>query len=69
VLASLPEGSLLLLRDIPVYLPRTSPDTAHRLVTGTLVDGVTAVMLCGPEPSLERAGELMVGSRCKRFKV
>ena len=37
--ASLPPGSLR--RDIPVHLPKSSPDTAHRLVTGTLVGGCT----------------------------
>lgn len=57
--ASLPAGSLL--RDIPVYLPRTSPANAHRLVTGALAEGVQVVMLCGPEPGLKRAGDLMVG--------
>ena len=31
-MASLPEGAVL--RDVPVHLPRSSPDTAHRLVTG-----------------------------------
>ena len=48
-----------IMRDVPVYLPGTSPDTAHRLVVGTLVDGVQVAMLCGPEPGLSRAGQLM----------
>ncbi|XP_067949951.1 protein fuzzy homolog [Watersipora subatra] len=39
-------------RDVPIYLPNTSPNVAQRLVTFTLVDGVEVCLLCGQTPSL-----------------
>uniref|UniRef100_UPI00358F0015 protein fuzzy homolog isoform X2 n=2 Tax=Myxine glutinosa TaxID=7769 RepID=UPI00358F0015 len=39
-------------RDIPVYLPRTSPNVPYRLLTFLLLPGVEVCLLCGPQPSL-----------------
>uniref|UniRef100_A0A8C4R580 Uncharacterized protein n=1 Tax=Eptatretus burgeri TaxID=7764 RepID=A0A8C4R580_EPTBU len=39
-------------RDIPVYLPRTSPNVPYRLLTFLLLPGVEVCLLCGSQPSL-----------------
>ncbi|KAF6031168.1 FUZ [Bugula neritina] len=41
-------------RDVPVYLPKTSPNVAQRLVTFTLLPGAEVCLLCGPTPSLSQ---------------
>eukprot|EP00741_Cyanophora_paradoxa_P007484 tig00001130_g7239.t1 len=52
-LASLPPAAA---RDIPIYLPQTSPATPFRLVTALLgaSEEAEAVLLCGPEADLDR---------------
>ncbi|XP_064601839.1 protein fuzzy homolog isoform X2 [Liolophura sinensis] len=39
-------------RDIPVFLPHTSPTVPHRLLTYQLMKGVEVCAVCGPNPSL-----------------
>ncbi|XP_011878903.1 PREDICTED: protein fuzzy homolog [Vollenhovia emeryi] len=39
-------------RDIPVFLPRKSPNVAFRLVSVTLINHVEVLALCGPNPEL-----------------
>ena len=50
--------------DIPIYLPRVSPNVAHRLLIFTLIvganGGMRACVLCGPEPSLTDVQEKLV---------
>ncbi|XP_072703776.1 protein fuzzy homolog [Ciconia boyciana] len=37
-------------RDLPVYLPHSSPTVPHRLLLLELVPGVGVALLCGPRP-------------------
>lgn len=41
--------------DYPVFLPRGSPNVAHRLLRFQLLPGADVCILCGPTPSLHRA--------------
>lgn len=41
--------------DYPVFLPRGSPNVAHRLLRFQLLPGADVCLLCGPSPSLHRA--------------
>ncbi|XP_062459588.1 protein fuzzy homolog isoform X2 [Pezoporus occidentalis] len=40
-------------RDLPVYLPQSSPTVPHRLLVLGLVGGVAVALLCGPRPPLQ----------------
>ncbi|NXX28150.1 FUZZY protein, partial [Nicator chloris] len=40
-------------RDVPVFLPNSSPKVPHRLLLLRLVPGVGVALLCGPRPSLQ----------------
>ncbi|XP_057258699.1 protein fuzzy homolog, partial [Pezoporus wallicus] len=40
-------------RDLPVYLPQSSPTVPHRLLALGLVGGVAVALLCGPRPPLQ----------------
>ncbi|XP_011334033.2 protein fuzzy homolog isoform X2 [Ooceraea biroi] len=42
--------SICTTRDIPVFLPRKSPNVAFRLVSITLINHVEVLALCGPKP-------------------
>uniref|UniRef100_F7A2I6 Protein fuzzy homolog n=1 Tax=Ciona intestinalis TaxID=7719 RepID=F7A2I6_CIOIN len=54
--------------DIPIYLPHSSPNIAHRLLVFTLVSGVgvksgvRVCVLCGPQPSLTQVQETLLES-------
>ncbi|CAG07106.1 unnamed protein product, partial [Tetraodon nigroviridis] len=41
--------------DYPVFLPRGSPNVAHRLLRFQLLPGANVCILCGPSPSLHGA--------------
>ncbi|XP_062993552.1 protein fuzzy homolog isoform X1 [Elgaria multicarinata webbii] len=47
-------------RDLPVYLPHGSPTVPHRFLTFQLVPGLEVVLLCGPNPSLQRVADELV---------
>uniref|UniRef100_A0AAY4ASG2 Fuzzy planar cell polarity protein n=2 Tax=Denticeps clupeoides TaxID=299321 RepID=A0AAY4ASG2_9TELE len=47
--------------DRPVFLPRSSPAVAFRLLRVTLLPGADACVLCGPEPRLHRAVTELAG--------
>ncbi|XP_066484339.1 protein fuzzy homolog isoform X1 [Tiliqua scincoides] len=47
-------------RDLPVYLPHGSPTVPHRFLTFQLVPGLEAVLLCGPNPSLQYLADELV---------
>ncbi|XP_039234170.1 protein fuzzy homolog [Pipra filicauda] len=55
--ALLPPGGALgpgpAARDLPVFLPNSSPQVPHRLLLLELVPGVGVALLCGPTPSLQ----------------
>ncbi|KAM9510604.1 protein fuzzy homolog [Guaruba guarouba] len=40
-------------RDLPVYLPQSSPTVPHRLLALGLGGGVAVALLCGPRPPLQ----------------
>ncbi|XP_032666224.1 protein fuzzy homolog isoform X1 [Odontomachus brunneus] len=44
--------SICTTRDIPVFLPRKSPNVAFRLVSISLINHVEILALCGPNPEL-----------------
>lgn len=46
--------------DYPVFLPRGSPNVAHRLLRFQLLPGADVCILCGPTPSLHRAETRLV---------
>lgn len=48
-------GSGTTSSDYPVFLPRGSPNVAHRLLRFQLLPGADVCILCGPTPSLHRA--------------
>lgn len=48
-------GSATTSCDYPVFLPRGSPNVAHRLLRFQLLPGADVCILCGPTPSLHRA--------------
>ncbi|XP_042328678.1 protein fuzzy homolog [Sceloporus undulatus] len=47
-------------RDLPVYLPHGSPTVPHRFLTFQLVSGLEVLLLCGPNPSLQRVTDELV---------
>eukprot|EP00042_Codosiga_hollandica_P054716 m.747620 g.747620 ORF g.747620 m.747620 type:complete len:448 (-) comp58964_c0_seq2:107-1450(-) len=53
-------------RDIPIFLPKTSPDQPFRLVSCLLLEGVEVVALCGPEPSLAEITSEIVAPHWER---
>ncbi|XP_058715742.1 protein fuzzy homolog isoform X3 [Poecile atricapillus] len=40
-------------RDLPVFLPNSSPQVPHRLLLLRLLPGLLLALLCGPRPSLQ----------------
>ncbi|XP_066064607.1 protein fuzzy homolog [Chamaea fasciata] len=40
-------------RDLPVFLPNSSPKVPHRLLLLALLPGLGVALLCGPRPSLQ----------------
>ncbi|KAL4648454.1 hypothetical protein GN956_G7261 [Arapaima gigas] len=46
--------------DQPVFLPQGSPTVAHRLLRFQLLPGTDVCVLCGPNPSLQRAESELV---------
>ncbi|XP_063975612.1 protein fuzzy homolog [Diachasmimorpha longicaudata] len=38
--------------DLPVFLPKMSPNVAFRLISVTLIKGIQVLALCGPRPDL-----------------
>ena len=50
-------------RDIPVFLPDTSPATPYRLLTVQLRAGVEVCVLCGPKPLLNELLDEVDGRR------
>ena len=42
------------LSEIPMYMPKSFPDAAHRLIIVRLFDNVTALGLCGVNPPLSQ---------------
>lgn len=68
-------------RDIPVFLPDTSPtvpalmlfpltsrQVPFRLVTASLMPGAEVVVLCGPEPGLDEVVS-QVGGGCRALTL
>eukprot|EP00002_Diphylleia_rotans_P018187 TRINITY_DN352_c1_g1_i2.p1 TRINITY_DN352_c1_g1~~TRINITY_DN352_c1_g1_i2.p1 ORF type:complete len:261 (+),score=53.96 TRINITY_DN352_c1_g1_i2:168-950(+) len=51
LLKSLPPATS---RDIPIYLPHTNPKVPFRFMTFLFVPHVELVLLCGPEPDLNK---------------
>ncbi|ELU10103.1 hypothetical protein CAPTEDRAFT_17914 [Capitella teleta] len=49
LVSSLPKSSS---RDIPVFLPISSPKVPHRLMTFSLASDVEVCVVCGPKPTL-----------------
>ncbi|KAK0098236.1 hypothetical protein PV326_010135 [Microctonus aethiopoides] len=46
--------------DLPVFLPKMSPNVAFRLVSVTLINGIQVLALCGPMPDLIEVEKLSI---------
>eukprot|EP00899_Mesostigma_viride_P013890 jgi/Mesvir1/22501/Mv18533-RA.2 len=56
LVTSLPPASVM--RDVPIFLPYTSPDIPFRLVTVGLTSKAELVLLCGPDEQLHQVAQL-----------